>query len=278
MTISFNKKGYDPFIDFLKAYSILVVVFCHGFPYLKEIGYPFWGGQIPLFLLIQVFHCYKREPKPLNWNVLAKRIIIPFILIELVIFTILLLVEDYDSIKAIIMVGVIGGGYGPGSYYPWIFIQMSIVIPILRPILDKLGKEKSFIVFIVLSEGIEIICSVIEMPDSIYRLLCLRYIMLIWFGWMWAKEGIKLNITTLLLSMMSLCAIVYLAYFNFTFEPWLYSTAWTTHRWPCYFWMSIMLVVILYQFYVFLIKNDCIIKATKILAAASYEIFLMQIV
>lgn len=45
MSISFNKTGYDPFIDFLKTYSILVVVFCHGFPYLQEVGYPIWGGE-----------------------------------------------------------------------------------------------------------------------------------------------------------------------------------------------------------------------------------------
>lgn len=44
MPVYFNRTGYDPFIDFLKTYCILVVVFCHGFPFLKEIGYPIWGG------------------------------------------------------------------------------------------------------------------------------------------------------------------------------------------------------------------------------------------
>jgi len=48
--ISFNISGRDSFIDFLKAYCILVVVFCHGFPYLDVIGYPIWGGYKYLYL------------------------------------------------------------------------------------------------------------------------------------------------------------------------------------------------------------------------------------
>lgn len=89
--ISFNKVSYDPFIDFLKAYCILVVIFCHGFPYLKQVGYAIWGVQIPIFFLIQVFHFYKREPKPINWKMIGKRIVLPFVAIELLIFGVLCL-------------------------------------------------------------------------------------------------------------------------------------------------------------------------------------------
>lgn len=87
--ITFDTKGHDVFIDFMKAYCILVVIFCHGFPFLKEIGYCFWGVQIPLFFLIQVFHCYKREPKPIKWRTVLQRIFIPFIVIELLLFGVL---------------------------------------------------------------------------------------------------------------------------------------------------------------------------------------------
>lgn len=90
-TITFNKTGYDPFVDFLKAYCILVVIFCHGFPYLDKIGYAVWGVQIPLFFLIQVFHCYKREPKAINWKTIWRRIVLPFIAIEVLIFGVLYL-------------------------------------------------------------------------------------------------------------------------------------------------------------------------------------------
>lgn len=88
--ILFNTTGYDSFIDFIKAYCILVVVFCHGFPYLPEIGYAIWGVQIPLFLLIQVFHSYKRAPQTINWKMIWRRIAVPFVVIEAIIFSILL--------------------------------------------------------------------------------------------------------------------------------------------------------------------------------------------
>lgn len=77
--ISFNKKGYDPFIDFLKAYAILCVLFGHTFPHLNEIGYGMWAGmQVPIFILIQSFHSLKKELTKLNIIKVAKRIFIPF--------------------------------------------------------------------------------------------------------------------------------------------------------------------------------------------------------
>lgn len=276
MAVSFNKTGYDPFIDFIKTYCILVVVFCHGFPYLKEIGYPLWGGQIPLFILIQVFHCYKRDPKAINWNMMLKRILLPFFVIEFLIFCILFFTGKYENIGRLISVGMSGGGYGPGSYYPWIFVQMAVIIPLMRSVCEKFDKGKLLFIFLLISEAIEIICSLLDMPDAVYRLLCLRYIMLIWFGWIWVKEGVKLNLATFLISLISLISIVCFGYIRGGFEPWFYETGWATHRWPCYFWFGILLVWILYKIYVVLCKYIVVKNAIKLLASASYEIFLAQ--
>lgn len=275
MVVIFNKVGHDLFIDFVKAYCILVVVFCHGFLYLKEVGYSIWGVQIPLFLLIQVFHCYKRPPKPVNWKSIIKRILLPFLVIEFFILCIQFFTGN-SGYRSLFFNILCRGGYGPGSYYPWIFIQMAILIPIMRSICDRLGKCKSLCFFLVISECIEIICSLISLPDNVYRLLCLRYIMLIWFGWIWAKEGIKLNVIIIVVSVLSLCTNVYLEYYNKSCEPWLYETGWATHRWPCYFWASFLFVGILYKAYKIAIKSNKIKKAIKELAAASYEIFLVQ--
>ena len=254
----------------------MVVCFCHGFPYLKEVGYPIWGGQIPLFFLIQIFHCYKREPKSINWNMIIKRIFLPFLIIQILIFGMLLLTGEYESLSRIIKVCVSRGGLGPGSYYPWIFVQMAIIIPLMRPLCQKIDKCKSLFIFILISEAIEIVCSIIDLPDAIYRLLCLRYIMLIWFGWMWAKEGIKMNFTTIIISILSLGLVIYFGYFSRSTEPWLYETGWSTHRWPCYFWVGIMFVSALYKVYVTVNKYEIVKKTTSVLASASYEIFLIQ--
>jgi len=61
--ITFNTKGYDGFIDFIKAYAIICVLIGHTLiPYLHDIGYCIWAGmQVPLFILVQSFHGYKKE-------------------------------------------------------------------------------------------------------------------------------------------------------------------------------------------------------------------------
>lgn len=66
-TISLNKDGYEPFIDFLKAYAILCVVVGHALPvalYDYTLFY-IWGGmQVPMFVLVQTFHVYKKDVRP----------------------------------------------------------------------------------------------------------------------------------------------------------------------------------------------------------------------
>lgn len=153
---------------------------------------------------------------------------------------------------------------------------MTILITLLRPICERLDKRKTLLFFVLLCAAIEVICSLIDFPDTVYRLLCLRYVMLIWFGWLWVQEGIKLNLKTLIISLISLCCIIYLAYFAVDLEPWIYNTKWATHHWLCYFWDSWLFVGVLYGIHTILLKNEVVNKIVKILASASYEIFLVQ--
>ena len=84
-TITFNKTGYDPFIDFMKAYAILCVLMGHTFPYLKASGYSLWYGmQVPLFVLVQVFHVLKKESYSFSVKKMLKRIVCPFLFIQLI--------------------------------------------------------------------------------------------------------------------------------------------------------------------------------------------------
>ena len=181
-----------------------------------------------------------------------------------------------QNIIQLLKTGISGGGYGPGSYYPWIYLQMTILIPILRPVCERLDQRMSLLFFVLLCVIIEIVCSVIDMPESVYRLLCLRYVMLIWFGWTWVKEGVKLNLKTVIISLVSLCSIINLAYFSEDLEPWIYNTKWSTHHWMCYFWVSWLFVGILYWIHTIVIKSETVKRIIEILASASYEIFLVQ--
>ena len=107
--ITFNKVGYDPFLDFIKAYAILAVLLGHTFPFLDETGYFLWYGmQVPLFILVQVFHVFKKENYQLNIHQLFKRVFVPFIAVQLVIFTAIVTQDGFS--KNLLVSYVIGGG------------------------------------------------------------------------------------------------------------------------------------------------------------------------
>ena len=59
-------------------------------------------------------------------------------------------------------------------------------------------------------------------------------------------------------------------------EPLFYTTGWSYHRWPCYFYVSTLLCYLLHIIYVSISKISFVDRAIKFLAKCSYEIFLVQ--
>lgn len=276
-TITFNKSGYEPFIDFIKAYAILCVLMGHTFPYLKASGYSLWYGmQVPLFVLVQVFHVLKKESYSFSVKKMLKRIVCPFLLIQIIPLSIEILKYGYSN--NLIANCLIGGGYGPGAYYPWIYVQLAVLLLVVKPWFDRGTKKQNLIISLLICEGLEIISSIIGLPDSLYRILSIRYLFLIYLGWLWVKEGIVLNVKTIVLSLMSMGTIIYFDYCYTPTEPWFYDTAWRCHRWPCYFYVSTLFCGILYLIYNKTKGNSIVRYASKTLAKCSYEIFLIQMV
>ena len=108
--ITFDKNGHDTFIDFLKAYSILCVLAGHTFSYLDQTGYFLWYGmQVPLFILVQVFHAYKREQCSVSFSKLWRRILLPFIIFQSFAFVAEFTFSGYET-KELIYRYLTGGG------------------------------------------------------------------------------------------------------------------------------------------------------------------------
>lgn len=140
-TITFNKDGYDGFIDFIKAYSILCVLFAHTFPYLDKVAYSAWAGmQVPLFLMVQIFHGLKKEKAVLSICKVLKRVVVPFFIVQIITFFLALLFGVYDRDLMIDKL-IKGGGYGPGSYYPWLYLQVALLLPLFGLFLKKYEKK-----------------------------------------------------------------------------------------------------------------------------------------
>lgn len=274
--ITFNKTGYEPFIDFIKAYAIICVLLGHTFPYLHETGYSLWYGmQVPLFLLVQCFHCFKQDKPSLSIKKVVLRVLFPFLFIQILLLVIILCKGKDQNTNVILGNFIMYGGSGPGAYYPWIYLQFAILLPIVKPWFDKSSKSQIAIVSIAVCASLEIFSAIINLPDFVYRLLAARYIFLAYFGWVWVHDGIVINRKTLFLSFLSMIAIIYFDYYYVNTEPLFYNTSWRTHRWPCYYYVAILLTYLLYLIY-HTNRIRCIERATKMLARCSYEIFLIQ--
>ena len=275
-SLSFNKTGYDPFIDFLKAYSIICVVIAHILPaeFYKYILFQVWGDmQVPMFVLIQVFHAYKKEIQPiLNWKSLLKRICLPFIAVQSIIIGFKSLTGGGNLWSSFLT----SGGYGPGSYYIWIYLQIAVLLVILWPWLKNLSIRQALFIGVTVSVGFEILFSVISLPDGIYRLLCVRYLFLIPLGMIWIEKGVKLNRKTIMLSILSIVAVLFFVFTQYDFEPFFYNTGWEIHRWICYFYLPFLLTYVLFLIWNKIKKSPWIENAIKWTAARSYEIFLAQ--
>ena len=275
--ITFNKTGYDPFLDFIKAYAILCVLLGHTFPLLHETGYPLWYGmQVPLFVLIQVFHVFKKDTYKFNIKKIIQRILVPYLLVQILPLCYVL----FQTIKGnnLIFSYINGGGDGPGSYYPWLYIQLAFILVFVKPWFDKGSKLKKLLITLLICEGFEIMSSLVGLPEAIHRLLPIRYFFLIYLGWVWVSEGIILNSKTIILSLLSMSAIIYFEYFYTPTEPWFYDTAWNCHRWPCFYFVSTLFSGLLYYLYEKIGKIKIVDKSIKVLAKCSYEIFLVQMI
>ena len=278
-TISFNKTGYDPFIDFLKAYAIIFVVVAHNFP--SELWnyclFQVWADmQVPMFILIQVFHAYKKGTAPtIKWPSLLKRIILPFVGIQAIILSLRLLFS-LGTARKVLISSMIGGGYGPGSYYFWIYIQVALILVWIWPLVKKLTRNQLTWLFLILSVGCEILFSIINLPDFIYRLLAVRYLFLIPLAMVWIDKGVELNVKYVVLSMVSIAAVIFFSFSKLNLEPLFYNTGWAFHRWICYFYLPILLTYALWIVFnevKMLEKFSIVIREV---AKCSYEIYLVQ--
>lgn len=272
--ITFNKTGYDPFIDFVKAYAIICVLIGHTLVLHDYWGYGLWAGmQVPLFVLVQTFHVFKKDTPNINLKKILLRIVLPYFLVQSIAL-IYLLSSEFSKLNSYLL----GGGAGPGSYYPWIYIQIALLLPFAKKWLDNYQEDKIkvMITFLVICESFEILFSVIDLPDRIYRLLAIRYLFLLYLAWIWVKNGIVINKLTTILSVLSFIAIIYFEYFSIDDEVLFYKTSWKYHRWPCYYFIAIWGGYLLKLFFDIIHCNQFVLKTVRLLARCSYEIFLIQ--
>lgn len=281
--IKFSESKHDPFIDFLKGICIILVVFTHCLSQNIEYysGFELWGRvAVPIFLIIQVFHIYKHgfEFKLPDFTKLWTRVFRPFLIVQMLIAAILLTFNNSVTLSLYFEHILRMGGYGPGEYYPWIYLQFAIIAPIIAPIFKRFNLWQLLVFFSVISQASEILYCLFNTADwPYYSLSFVRYIFLIYLGYILVTKGIIINRFTIVLSIISLVVTACFCFLPIKYEPFFFTnTQWKYCHWFCYFYISYL--------YLFLLRKifDKISVYKKMngwicyIGSISYDIFLFQ--
>ena len=281
--IEFSKIGRDLSLDFVKGLCILLVLLHHttGEAFHEKSLFYVWGyPAVPLFLLIQVFQSYKNgyESRPWGFLKIWRRAVMPFLIVEAQITACYLIFNPNLSWRQYLLGASYWGGTGPGSYYPWIYIQFALLLPLLRLLFRNIRGSWLTIIFLLLAVGGEVACSVVQMPEWMYRLLFIRYVFLIYLGYLLVEKGVVLNIVTLTLSAVSLIVLYHLEIKEVDWSPWFYdSKGWRAFHWICYFYIAYPMLYILCKVFYRLPANGFLENTICALGSHSYAIYIFQL-
>lgn len=281
--IEFKKEGYDPQIDFIKGLCILFVIWTHCMNRgeLGTILFPYWGDTaVPIFIIIQVFHYYKKGVS-VRWPSIPKlwkRIMRPYIIMVAIMFIVQFLMY-YDMTDGTFSPTLYWGKRGPGSYYIFIYLEMAFVIPLFAPLFRKLSTKWLLVIFLILSQLVELLCSLTQCPDNIYRVVFFRYIFLIFIGYLLATEGLELNKLTITAGIFSVLFIYLFAYKGYNMEPFFctHLSLWPLCHWICYIYIAFLFLAFLKYIYSKLVTHHKVLTYIVKIGKYSYEIYLFQI-
>lgn len=267
----------DQFIDFLKGIAIIGIVWLHCMPLQSKMLAPLWCGMsVTLFLMVQVFHAYHKGASKAalpNMRKLTMRIILPM----LVVTGILAIIQWKFGIvlnAGGVMKNLKSGGFGPGCYYPWVYLQFAVAIALFGRLQKFLKPTVWGGVTLVFSIVIDSLSAFVEMPEWLWRILFFRYTLLIWLGYDVLANGIRISPKLLLLAMISIAFILKMYYGNSDLSPWLIHNGWKVEHWPAYFYPAYLLLWIIRSLYE--ITPSMIRRLVSRFGMASYEIFLLQ--
>lgn len=168
------------------------------------------------------------------------------------------------------------GGIGAGSYYFWIYLQFVILLPIFSRIFSRYSIKKSLLIFIVLSQFLEILSCLLLIPEWVYRLTFFRYTFIIFLGYYITNVEIRLSFSFILLTLLSVISILLFQYGDFNSYPFIYESNWKIQHWMTYFYVIFLIFILLKIYEKF--KSYSVMRYFLLIGKYSYHIFLFQMV
>lgn len=234
-----DKRERDYSIDFVKGVAILFVILLHNMPNESIYSIAYIGQAVPLFLLVSSYLTYGGfQRKGFNGYFSARnvkkmldRVFLPFFLLifsQCAIFYLLKGGVDWQRLY-------MQGGFGPGSYYPWIYLQCWLILPFVIFLVNCLSFRRSFVLFVGICALGEWFTCVFHVPDNVYRLLFYRYLFLLYLGCVILKFKIKLNVWVCRLALIALFLAILEIYTSVDLMPYL-TNQWKGYHWVDYFY------------------------------------------
>lgn len=263
-------KNLD-WVDGIKGIAIISVILLHSLPNLREMGWWFHIGQaVPIFLFISAFlqslH-YRSFEEYYSWKRISnclKRVLLPTLIVICVQLLRLWMVSGSIPIK----VTILDGGVGPGSYYCWLFLITWLLLPFIIEIIHRFGILRSCICILCISIVLEYFCYYLGdtyYVNRVYRLLPIRYLMVLYFGCVYAV--IQDSKQWKLISFGGICGVMaYLSIYQID------EHFCTSVLWPGYHWYTAGYVFVP----IILLRQFQFPPIIKMLGKCSFEIFLLQ--
>ncbi|WNF22675.1 acyltransferase [Mesobacillus jeotgali] len=277
--------GRDLRIDYLKAMAIISVILLHSFKtdYENSILGPYHILQaVPVFLLLTGLNLVNSFERKKITNLIyfysldqiakrLKRLLIPFTIVW--IFQLYVLVSSSGHVLKIkeVFLTFIQGGWGPGSYFIPLILQVVFGLPLLY-LWAKRNPMNMLIGTFIINFAFELYAYYSYMPNEIYRFIFLRYIFIIGLGVYMAFKP-NWNKWFEIGTFVSLVYITAVHYYGF--KP-AVQPNWSSQNVYAYFWPYALVIFGLSR-----LKNTAssiAAKVMKTIGEASYHIFLTQMV
>lgn len=274
-------------IDYLKAVCVVMVIITH-YDWPDKIHGVFLFGinmAVPVFMLISGYNftasgLRKAEGKIIKMYqpemILPKvvRFTSPFLFI-FTLEVVLKALQGSEYTAMDIFGDFLEGGYGPGSYYYPLMLQLLIVFPIIFLLVEKLGKW-GVLLAAQFNLVYEVMKRISEMELDTYRLLIFRYTFLLALG-CYLFFHVQNRIRPWVLGLMLCIGIGYLCGIYYAdYEPQLFIY-WTRTSMMTAFYIF-PLIYIAFRYGLKMRIPGRVGKALEKFGQASYHIFLIQMV
>lgn len=275
-------------INILKGICILSVIILHlDFTAKQRLNF-FFGYHldmaVPVFMIISGY-LYSFSAERCNISTISdwfkinnflrkvKRLSIPFLFIFIlqILYSILFMHvawSVYNPIK--LVTDFVSGGYGPGSYYFPVMLQLLLIFPLML-IPFKKHPRITIVVIILLNLIYELLQNQINIRPWLYRLLFFRYITHVLMGMSFYKY--KDKIPPHVIAILFFIGCQYVLCTQYLGHPSKLFTQWTETALPTAFYALPLVYMYMYNFD---FKETWLLKKVAMIGKASWHIFLVQ--